>query len=122
MKHPDIVIATGYEALFAYLLNPDGKAVLIERIDFQSDGQTKVPLLRWDLESSCYRTIVEMIEKILARYQPDSWGLACRSEQYPKIEKLLANPFLNSLIRWIKTDTEEVNIGNVTSRFKDLIE
>ncbi len=117
MQNPTIVIATGYEALFAYRLDPSGDTQLLKRIEFACDGQTDCPLVRWDDKRLCYVELAEMIRRILVRYHCETWGLACRSEQVAPIRAEL-NPVHNSsLVAVIETNNNPINLANVRARF-----
>lgn len=119
MKKPNIVIATGYEALFAYLLMPYGDPILVKRIEFACDGQTDCPLVRWDDKGLCYVELTQMISRILDRYRCESWGLACRSEQIGHIKSELSRKHLNNLAAVMETDCEPINLCNVEARFME---
>ena len=118
MNKNTIVIATGYQALFAYLLIPFGDPVLVKRIEFACDSQT----VRWDDRGICYVEMAEMISRILDRYRCGSWGLACRSEQIEHIRAGLPERHLITLAAEMETDCEPINLCNVESRFMEASE
>lgn len=119
MKKSTIVIATGYEALFAYLLIPYGDPILVKRIEFACDGQTDRPLVRWEDKGICYVELTQMISSILGRYQCETWGLACRSEQIASIRSELSRKHINNLAAVMETDCEPINLCNVEARFME---
>ena len=119
MQKNTIVIATGYEALFAYLLIPYGDPILVKRIEFACDGQTDCPLVRWNDKRICYVELTQMICRILDRYHCEAWGLACRSEQVDPIRKELPGKHLNTLAAVMETDCEPINLCNVEARFME---
>ncbi|MFD2257197.1 hypothetical protein ACFSSA_10965 [Luteolibacter algae] len=122
MKTHKIVICTGFDALFAYLLYPNGNAELVERIEFQSWGQTGTPLLHWEDETLCYQTLGEIIEKIVLRYNTETWGLACKTKQYGRILEFLPSETLGKLTNWVPNDDIEINRANVVGKFSAMPE
>lgn len=117
MKNPEIVIATGYQSLFAYLIFPDGNAGLVKRIEFQSDSPTGNPLIHWDQPNTCFNRIAEMISEILTRYRAKSWGLACPYDQYEKILTALPPAQKAALIQIIDNTGHSINVSNVSKCF-----
>lgn len=114
-----IVIATGYEALFAYMLMPYGGAQLIKRIEFSCDSQTDCPLVHWENRTICYDEIARMIDRILRRYKCRAWGLACRSEQVEPITTKLPKEHMAGLSAIMETDNDPITVSNVETRFTE---
>ena len=117
MQKNTIVIATGYQALFAYLLIPKGDPQLVKRIEFACDGQTDCPLVRWDDKRLCYIELAEIIDRILNRYACEAWGLACRSEQIAPLRAELPEAHISTLAAVMETDGDPIDLTNVTARF-----
>lgn len=118
MKHPPILITTNREVLFAYLLQVDGRAVVIEHVDFQHDGQTGVALIDWSHAHSCYVKLAECITAILDRYQPESWTLVAPEGLTNRLLPNFPDHHTSHLTSVRTMDVDDVTISNVSRLFQ----
>lgn len=117
MKLPSILIVIGYRNLSAYMVLPDGLPEIVKTIDFENDGQTSVPLVDWSDDNRCEWTVADQISRVLDRYQPDSWGLACPPELVGKVTRWLSAGQRATLDVVKQIDVETVEISNVCRVF-----
>lgn len=118
MDFPNLLIVTNYRALFAYLVQPDGRPQVIERIEFQSEGQTGVPVVSWRGGEESYAALAEKISAILSRYHPKSWGLACPVKLCEKLTEVLPVNHKETLAIKRTMNVEDVRISNVLGIFR----
>lgn len=117
MKIPSLLIVTDYRELCAYLVEADGSPEIIERRDFQHDGQTDVPLVEWTPDRNGYVTLVAEIGEILDRYNPDAWAMACPGPLGEILPSLLSADHAKRLASCKRMDVGNVDISNVEAFF-----
>lgn len=120
MNSPSLLIVTDLHSLFAYLLQAEGMPIILERVDFDCDGQTHVPLTschpEWK-EHQKSRVIAQKIEEILEKYQPESWGLACPKAVCDGVADQLRHCHEKNLSTRLTVDVSDVHVGNVAHLF-----
>ena len=120
MSSPSLLIVTDLHSLFAYLLQAEGMPIILERVDFECDGQTHIPLIschpEWK-EQEKSRTIAQKIEEILEKYHPESWGLACPASLCDDVADQLRHCHERKLYTRLTVDVSDVHVGNVAHLF-----
>jgi hypothetical protein len=117
MKTPSLLIVTDYHQLCAYLVEPDGSPEIVERRDFQHDGQTGVPLVEWTPDRNGYLTLVAEIGAILERYNPGAWAMACPGPLADILPSLLSADHAKRLATCKRLDVGNIDISNVGAVF-----
>ncbi len=106
-----------YRELYAYMVQPDGRALVLEHIDFEHDGQTTVPLVDWRDVQTCYRGLAGKISSILDRYRPESWGLATPKQIAEPLIAAMPRVHRDLLITVRMMDVTGITVANVTMTF-----
>ncbi|MES2661417.1 MAG: hypothetical protein V4689_22545 [Verrucomicrobiota bacterium] len=117
MNLPDLLIIADFKQLQAYIILPDGLPEVVENVDFENDGPTSVPLVEWSNDRDGYRAVAEGVAGIVARYQPDTWGLACPLLLGREIIERLPPSTQASLVVLWQIDVAAVDISNVLQLF-----
>ena len=117
MQHPSVLIVTDYNGLCAYLLLPDGVAEILNHIDFHHDCPTNVPLVGWSAEDEGYCMLAGQIEEILARYEPEGWGLACPRRMLDPLLERIGPAHLRTLVIEKGMDVCGITVSNVAGAF-----
>lgn len=120
MSSPSLLIVTDMKSLFAYQLEPEGVPIILERVDFECDSQTHIPLTachpEWK-ENEKSRAIAEKIGEILDKYHPDSWGLACPETLCEDVADQMRHCHERKLCKRLTLDVKDIHVGNVMQIF-----
>lgn len=117
MNSPDLLIVTDQQRLFAYMVNPDGHAQVLEHVDFRCDGPTSVPLIEWSSNRNCYGLLADRIVAILKRYRPKAWGLACPDGMMESLGNFIPFEIRDRLAALRSSDDMELTVANVVRAF-----